>query len=309
MNMATNFILVEAEVQKLIDAGAAAAVAPLNATITSLKASVSDLTMRLAACQAQLPAPTPIPTPTPSPTPTGWPDATNTGAKGILAAYTGSMTIITAGTVIENKDIKGVLSIKAANVTLKNCRLTGGGFWGIDASFAPAIGTFIIQDCTIIGPGAGNKSDSAVVGSGTFLRNDISKFENGIRLQDGKSVVKDNYVHDLQATVDGHYDGIAAQGGQNGVLIEHNTVIGKDTSDIFIKNDFGPINDVTVNNNLLLGTPAYNVYSDGRASGGPITNVKITNNVCHKGVYGYFSIDNSSPAISGNTDYDTGKAI
>jgi hypothetical protein len=154
------------------------------------------------------------------------------------------MTIMTPGTLIDGKIISGTLVIKAANVIVKNCSLSNVGFWGIDASEAT---NTTVQDCTIIGPGYAHNADSAIVGSGTFLRNDISKFENGIRLQDGGSEA---------AGADPHYDGISVQGGQNGVLIEDNTVIARDTSDFFIENDFGPINDVRVSHNLLLGDPA-----------------------------------------------------
>ena len=39
------------------------------------------------------------------------------------------------------------------------------------------------------------------------------------------------------------------------MLIEDNTVIARDTSDVFIKNDFGPINNVRVNHNCFWAIP------------------------------------------------------
>ena len=42
-------------------------------------------------------------------------------------------------------------------------------------------------------------------------------------------------------------------GGQNGVLIEGNTILARDTSDIFIANLYGAVNNVTVNHNYLAG--------------------------------------------------------
>ena len=41
-------------------------------------------------------------------------------------------------------------------------------------------------------------TNSAILGSGTFIGNDISNSENGIVLQGGASVVRDNYIHDLK---------------------------------------------------------------------------------------------------------------
>ena len=239
--------------------------------------------------------------------PAGFPTESTTGvpAGTKLTAYTGPMTITQDGTVIDGKIISGTLIIEAANVVIQNCGVSNVGFWGIDASAAT---NTTVKNCTIVGPGYEHNADSAIVGSGTFSGNNISAFENGIRLQDGSSLVTGNYIHDLAAAgADPHYDGIAVQGGQNGVLIENNTVIGRDTSDVFIKNDFGPINNVTVNHNYLIGDPVYAIYVDGRASGGPVTNVTISNNLVQKGGYGYYSVDNSNPVITGNIEFLPGQ--
>jgi hypothetical protein len=243
-----------------------------------------------------------------STTPTGFPTADTTGVPSgtNLTTYTGPMTISTEGTVIENKIINGTLRVTADNVVIKNCLVQNYGFWGIDAEGAS---NFTVQDSTFVGPGYSDSSNAAILGSGTFLRNDISGSENGIVLDKGASTVKGNYIHDLAAAgADPHYDGISVQGGQHGVLIEDNTVIGRDTSDVFIKNDFGPISDVTVNHNFLAGDPGYNIYVDGRASGGPITDVTITDNYLKEGRYGYVSVDKSSPTISGNIESADGSS-
>jgi len=215
------------------------------------------------------------------------------------------MTITKAGTVIDGMIIKGTLTILAENVVIKNSQITYTGWWGIDGEKAKNL---IVQDNDIIGPGYSASSNAGIVGSGTFLRNDISKSENGIVLQGGASTVKGNYIHDLQAAgSDPHYDGISVQGGQNGVLIEGNTIEGRDTSDIFIKNDFGPISNVTVKGNYLIGEPAYMIYVDGRASGGAITNIQISGNYLEKGLYGLYSVDKSSPVITGNVVLNDGQ--
>lgn len=215
-----------------------------------------------------------------------------------LTAYAGPMTITQDGTVIDGKIITGSLRVVASDVVIKNCRIMSDSWWGVDAEGARNI---TIQDCTIIGPGYAAENNSAILGSGHFLRNDISKVTNGITLQDGASTVKGNYIHDLEsAGSDPHYDGIEVFGGQNGVLIEGNTIIARDTSDILISDLYGPISNVTVTDNYLGGTPGYNVYVSG--SRGGATGVSITNNTLVKGWWGYYSIDGSSPLISGNTN-------
>ncbi|WP_234827151.1 right-handed parallel beta-helix repeat-containing protein [Sinorhizobium meliloti] len=206
--------------------------------------------------------------------------------------------------MIDGMIINGPLRVMADDVVIKNSEITFNSAWGVDAEGAK---NFTIQDSDIVGPGSSGDSNSAILGSGTFLRNDISQVENGITLQGGSSTVKGNYIHDLEDSAsDPHYDGISVQGGQDGVLIEGNTILARDTSAVFIKNDFGAINDVNVTNNFLGGTPGYDIYVDGRANGGPITNVSITDNHLSMGGYGYYSVDNASPTISGNTELPAG---
>ncbi|YCI04646.1 right-handed parallel beta-helix repeat-containing protein [Ensifer sp. D2-11] len=206
--------------------------------------------------------------------------------------------------MIDGMIINGPLRVMADDVVIKNSEITFNSAWGVDAEGAK---NFTIQDSDIVGPGSSGDSNSAILGSGTFLRNDISQVENGITLTGGSSTVKGNYIHDLEDSAsDPHYDGISVQGGQDGVLIEGNTILARDTSAVFIKNDFGAINDVNVTNNFLGGTPGYDIYVDGRANGGPITNVSITDNHLSMGGYGYYSVDNASPTISGNTELPAG---
>jgi Bacterial Ig-like domain/Bacterial Ig domain/Right handed beta helix region len=234
----------------------------------------------------------------------GMPDATTAGvpAGTTLTAYTGPMTITTDGAVIEGKIISGTLKIEAANVTIKNCVVQNFGWWGVDGEGAANL---TVQNCDFKGSTT-QDTNAAILGSGTFIGNDISQSENGIVLTNGASTVRDNYIHDLQDSgPDPHIDGISVQGGQNHVLIEHNTIESWDTSCIIIKNDFGPINDITVRNNLLYsdqdrGDPAAAIYVYGPNT----TNVSITNNYVEKGFWFYYSIDNANPTISGNIEWN-----
>jgi hypothetical protein len=125
--------------------------------------------------------------------------------------------------------------------------------------------------------------------------------ENGIVLTGGSSTVKGNYIHDLQvAGSDPHYDGISVQGGQRGVLIEGNSILSRDTSNIIINNDFGPVFDVTVHHNYLAGSPGWNIYVYGTKGG--TTGVVITENYIERAYYGYYSVEASSPVISNNIE-------
>ena len=234
----------------------------------------------------------------------GMPDATTTGvpAGTTLTAYTGPMTITKDGTVIEGMIIDGTLKIEASNVTIKNCIIKNYGWWGIDGEGAANL-TVLNCDFTA---STSKDTNAAILGSGTFIGNDISQSENGIVLTGGASVVRDNYIHDLFDNFgEPHIDGISVQGGQDNVLIEHNTIESWDTSAVFIKNDFGPINNITVRNNLMYGDadrgdPAATVYVYGPNT----TNVSITNNYVEKGNWYYYATSNANPTISGNIEWN-----
>ena len=132
-------------------------------------------------------------------------------------------------------------------------------------------------------------------------------------------MVEANYIHDLNNTVEGHPDGISVQGAQNGTIIRDNHIEACGTSAIFLKCDFGPIVNTTVQHNRLKNMPtakyAFPLYSvigpkgTGGTSPGAPTGTVFKDNVIQKGQYGgYWAID-GSVAISGNVDYDTGVAI
>lgn len=279
---------------------------------------IYNLSFSVAATTTTQPAPTepaptepvPVPTPTPDPVPTpstGFPDATNTGVpSGVTLKASGSLNITTNGSVISGLDIAGTVYIAASNVVLKNCRVKSASYAIVkvkDGFYAT------IQDCEINGVGTGNDGSHGIYGQGTFLRNNIYNVENGITLNNGNSVIQGNYIHDLKASGDPHYDGIQIDGGQSGVVIEGNTIINQNgqTAAIMIDNYFGPISNIKVNGNVLQGG-GYTLYSDGQFKGGTISGVSVTNNKFKKGYWGYASIVNNTITQSGNTDMN-GAAI
>ena len=129
--------------------------------------------------------------------PAGFPDATTTG----VPAGTTSDSLHRPDDDHDGRNRnrkqnhQRTLRVTGDNVVIKNCKITYNSWWGIDAEGANNI---TIQDCDIIGPGYNGDSNAASSGRGTFLRNDISRSENGIVLTDGASIVKGNYIHDLQ---------------------------------------------------------------------------------------------------------------
>jgi hypothetical protein len=61
----------------------------------------------------------------------GYPDPTNTGVpNGTALTASGPITVTTAGTVIEGKDVTGGIDVQANNVTIRNTRVSNGGNCG-----------------------------------------------------------------------------------------------------------------------------------------------------------------------------------
>ena len=237
-----------------------------------------------------------------------WPDETNTGVlPGAVLKIHGALVISVAGTFVEDLDVQGAVEINAPQVTLRNSRIRSANYDVIRVK--PGLLGVTIQDCEIDGVGIDNDGSNGIRGSGTFLRNNIRNVENGITL-DGSATIKDNYIHDLRASGAPHYDGIQIDGNVSNVVISHNTVINtyEQTSAVMIDNYFGPISNIQVDNNRLIGG-GYTVYSDGQFRDDKISGVGFVNNRMGKGYWGYSSFVKNKPVWRGNVDDRTGRPL
>jgi hypothetical protein len=261
---------------------------------------------------AVTPPPPPVTPPPPPPVSSGWPDASNTGVPaGTVLTNSGSITITTAGTVINALNVSGTITVLANNVTIKNSKVGTITIGTPGGSTMPTGVT--IQDCDINGGGTTSNSQG-IWGNGTFLRNDISGVENGITpyftLAAG-TLIQDNYIHNLAAPGAPHYDGIQADGGFSNVIIRHNTIDNENdnTSDVMIDNYFGPISNITVDNNRLINGGSFTVYADGRFNSNPVTGITFSNNRIISAYYGYASLQSASVTWCGNVNDATGASM
>jgi nitrous oxidase accessory protein NosD len=238
----------------------------------------------------------------------GFASSKSTGVPaGVTLRPSGELVINTPGMIVDGLDILGMVTVNAPNVTLKNCKVTAAS-WAVINITAGATGA-IVKNCEINGASA--EGVRGISGHGTFINNDIHHVEDGIYILGSNTLIDGNYIHDLQSNWSGpHYDGIATDGGVSNIVIRNNTIINQhgQTSAIMLSNYFGPISDVTIHNNRLVGG-GYTVYSDGQFSGGAISGVSITNNDLGKGRFGYMSIRNNSPIWQENVDEITGRPI
>lgn len=237
-------------------------------------------------------------------------DAANTGVpSGTTLASSGGMNITKSGTVVDGKDVNGTIRIDASDVTIKNSRIVGKGFSVVQIKSGSK--NVKIENVTIDGKGMSGESGSmGIMGPANVSGADITGVENGLT-PDGGSVLRGNWVHGLASPGSPHYDGIQIDGGQSNITIEQNTIDMREheqTAAVMIDNWFGPIKDISVNKNLLMGG-GYTVYSDGQFSGGSITGVSFTNNKLGKGQWGYSSVVKNTVVWTGNVDQNSGAAI
>ncbi|HAM45642.1 MAG TPA: hypothetical protein DCM67_11565 [Propionibacteriaceae bacterium] len=238
-----------------------------------------------------------------------YPSASDTGVPaGTSLQSSASLTITTPGTVIDGYDITGSVTVRANNVTIRNSRIRSADWWAVDVAGDRSGVT--VEHCDIDGRGAaGSENSMGIQGPATVRANNIHDVENGIAPGSG-SVIEDNYIHDLSAPGDPHYDGVQIDGGLSDITITHNTIINPhdQTAAVMIDNYFGAVDNVTVEGNYLAGG-GYTVYSDGQFTADPITNVRFINNALKRGRWGYASIENNTPVDTGNVDATTGAAI
>lgn len=243
---------------------------------------------------------------------TRFPDATNTGVPpGTALEPAGDLVVEHAGAVIERLDIRGGVVIRAANVTLRSCKITYGGHHAVLIE-SGVIGA-TVEDCTIDNLGAGGQG---IAGQGRFRRNDIHGCADGIDVRGDRTLIADNYIHDLRGPAESHFDGIQANSASH-LLVERNTVINENgqTSAVMIDNDWSAVDDVTVSGNLLVGG-GYTVYvlewATGGRGKGPVTNVSIVGNRIGRGRWGAFDIRSElghRPFVSGNVDAKSGRLL
>jgi hypothetical protein len=229
-----------------------------------------------------------------------YPNATNTGVPaGVKLTPSGSLTLSTPGQVVSGLLITGSVYITAPNVTLENCLIEAGGYYGVEV--AAGVTGVTIQNCEIDGQGnngtAGSTAINILQGAGVTINGcNLHDAADGVSLAYGNITVENTYIHDLLApTNTNHYNGIQYNGGgPNNLLIQNNTIINTQgqTDAVMIDNYWGAVSNVTIANNLLAGGD-YTVYVDSHFNSSPITNVKITNNDLGMADYGPLNLNSS----------------
>jgi hypothetical protein len=158
----------------------------------------------------------------------GFPNASNTGARGTLTAVQGNVTLSTAGQVYEGRDVSGCITVTAPNVTIRNVKVTCGQFWGINYQ-GQGGGRMLVEDTTVVCTGF-NAGRSIGDSNYTTRRVNVTGCADGWNA-DHDVLIEDSYCHDQPSELDssGHDNGLhvdCIQGVQtSNVTIRHNTLI------------------------------------------------------------------------------------
>jgi hypothetical protein len=221
-----------------------------------------------------VPAPTASPTPAPSPsstssaapTPTSavapepgtvQPDASSTGFRTgrPLTIHNGDLTITTPGTVIDHMDIRGFVTVKAANVTIKNSIIRGKATSVQRAlvSSTMATASVTIEDSELYASVPSGWVDGVRGWNITARRLNIHDVIDGFHIYGPNVRLESNYIHDhLHYAVDpaqnntpSHDDSIQIQKGSN-IRIIGNNFSGSYNTGIQLTQDQGVVSDVQI---------------------------------------------------------------
>lgn len=234
-----------------------------------------------------------------------FPGPGNTGipAGTALTVVSGNMTISTANTVIDGKDIRGCVNVTAPGVIIRRSKITCGGFYAVLHESSSGV-PLTITDSEITCGGAG----TGIGDHGTTVRRvNIHDCENGFDIDD-HIIVEDTWIHDLYQNSVAHSDGIQIAVGVE-VTIRHNSIFAFAATSAIISH---PTNDVNmlVERNLLAGG-AYTLYCPRDRS----VNFQAIDNRFSRvyypkgGVYGPWTDCEKIAVNRGNVWADTGQPL
>lgn len=253
------------------------------------------------------------------------PSAQNTGLRNpaTLTVYNGDITVTTAGTVIENLDIYGTVSIRTADVTVRNCRIRGKPFtlpatpvqYLVECRHGSCVNARI-EHCELRSD-YDNYLVTGIIGHDyTAHRNNIYQVVDGLgiyKTQDPGGPVNvtltGNYVHDLiyyteagvgapvhPSDTQTHNDCLQIQGGSNTLVYGNNfqgffsTTMGQNAgrpqanAAIQYNNNVGATTAMTVQRNWLDGGgSSINGGSTAGTNIGEISSNKFGHNQAQQG--------------------------
>jgi len=204
-----------------------------------------------------------------------------------LTKLSGDMAITKAGTVLQNVDLDGYVTIKADNVTIRNSVLRGG----VKATTGKALvmswsgaKNLVIKDSTLVARHPSAFLDGVSGKDVTVQRLDVSNVVDAVKVIGSNVTVSDSIFHNAyylssgvsyQADGSTHNDGVQVEGGGN-VTISGNTISGFHNAAIMVTQNAARITGLDIKGNTLSqGGCTINMAEKGK---GPMMGVRVTSN-------------------------------
>ena len=190
-----------------------------------------------------------------------YPDASCTGVPtgATLTVVNGDMEITTANTVIDSKDVRGCVSVRAPGVIIRKSRIACSGPFVIDSY--GYTGTWLsIEDSEI---DCNDTNGTAVGEEGVaIVRSNIHGCENGFDV-DRNFTIQDNYIHDMYQSAEAHTDGIQMWNTATAVTIQHNRIYSNNGTSAIISPTNATLGTVIRDNLLAVARTRSTVYKGG----------------------------------------------
>jgi len=238
----------------------------------------------------------------------GLPDATNTGVPaGTSLSSSGSLTVTRDGAVVDSKLVKGSITVKADNVTIRRTKIENEALYPIQIK--SGYRGLVVEDTEIDGNGVA--SVAVLRGEYTLRRVNIHAVKDGPRIEGDNVVIEDSYIHHLTRVPEGHHDTIQIRRGV-GIIIRHNNLQAyndrlDDPMNAVIQTGslIGLVSNVLIERNLLNGGN----YS--LAAGGPSIQQWVARNNRFGRDFRYAVARNvdAHDVWEGNVWHDTGEPV
>jgi hypothetical protein len=228
-----------------------------------------------------------------------------------LTVVNGDLTIKTANTVIDGRDIRGCVTVQAPGVVIRNSKVSCPNFIVISSFGGAYTGDgLLVEDSEIDCQNTGGTA----MGDTNFSvrRVNIHGCENGFDL-DGANSIEDSYIHDLYQSAEAHTDGAQITPVGHDITIRHNRIYSNDgTSAIISPNvSSGVLSNVLIEKNLMAGG-AYTLYCQQAGAGNAcrvIDNHFSTIFYPKVGAYGPWTDCEDESEVRGNVYHETGRAV
>ncbi|GAB3997591.1 hypothetical protein GCM10029992_21030 [Glycomyces albus] len=216
----------------------------------------------------------------PEPGPPGEPPQVGVPEGTELTVHEGDLVITEPGTVIDAMDIRGLVKVKADDVTIKRSVISGRPIDGSFALITNDLGehSFTLEDSELR-PSDPSRWINGITGSNfTVLRTEIADVVDQIHIVGGDVVVEDSWLHDNLYYDGVHSDNIQIQGGSN-MFFRGNWIEDAPNAAVMSTQDRDQVTDVTFEDNRIDGGSCSVNIAMNRNRDRPTTGFNLSGNV------------------------------